>query len=213
MYPIFRPLLQKGGAGRSLSRKESAEALIPLVERHGRLIAAYDRAIRTLGDREVAQEVERLTNRLRTELAKLKETVFSLAGTPPNGVGLRDETIDLGDTDRAIIENLHRLEHANVDALKELLNYPHHQIRTIAILKNNVMGSQDRLDVLGPLTERASTDSRAIAAPVDPITEKPADLEHTVETADVAEQPVAQREERADDGDDGGTPAHPKGRS
>jgi hypothetical protein len=199
MYPLFRPLLNKGGAGRSLSREDTVEALNPLVDRHGRLLAAYDVAIRTLGDREAAQRIEATMNRSRTELAKLRETVLSNGGIPPTGIGLRDEWLDLGSNDSEILRNLRQREEDYRAALREALDYPHHQIRTIAILENNVTGSNERLDVLGALVDGASSERQARPAPVDEVTEHPADLEHTVQHDDPDEQPAALRAEKSSD--------------
>lgn len=188
MYPIFRPLLNKGGAGRSLSRADTVEALNPLVDHHGRLLAAYDVAIRMLADREAARRVEATMSRSRTELAKLRETVLSNGGVPPTGIGLRDEPIDLGSDDGAVLRNLRQREDDYRAALREALAYPHHQIRTIAILENNVKGSDERLAILGELVERASSERQAGPGPVDEATTRP---------ADPAAQPAVLRAERS----------------
>lgn len=199
MYPILRPFLNKGGAGRSLSREDTVEALNPLVEHHGRLILIYNTAIRSLNNRDTAQKVETVMNRNRAELGKLKETVLACGGVPPTGVGLRDEEVDLGSNDGAILHNLEQHERAYREALKEALNYPHHQIRTVAILENNVTGSTERISMLRPLVDRTPRRERpARPAPVEEHTELPADLEHTAQSPDHGEQPAALRAERQD---------------
>jgi hypothetical protein len=201
MYPIFRPLLNKGGAGRSLSREDTIEKLNPLVDQHGRLILAYNTAIRTLGDRAIAQEVERVMNRLRTELSKLKETVLACGGIPPNGVGLRDEAEELGANDGAILHSLEQHEREYRKALREALDYPHHQIRTIAILENNVTGSDERIQALRPLVDKTPRSTRRQSVPLDEETALPADLERTPQHDDSNEQPATLRREKSEEND------------
>ncbi len=199
MYPILRPILNRGGAGRSLSREDTNAALNPLIDAHGRLIIAYHEAIRTLGNRVHAQQIEAVTNRLRTELGKLKETVLANGGVPPNGVGLRDKPIDLGSNDGEILRSLERIEREYRDALREVLDYSHHQIRTIAIVENNVTGSNERIGVLRPLVDRTpSRSSSSSAAPVDESTELPSDLKRTEQSADHGSQPAAHRAEKSE---------------
>jgi len=200
MYPFLRPILNKGGAGRSLSRKDTIEALNPLIEHHGRLLATYNAAILNLGDRQLAQQVETLLNRHRTELAKLRETVLALGGIPPSGIGLRNEEIHLGTNDGEILYQLEQRERDYRSALKETLDYPHHQIRTNAILANNITGSDERIGSLRPLVDRTPRrDKAAQPAPVNEATDEPADIDHTTQTAAHGEQPAALRAERADE--------------
>lgn len=148
MYPFLRPFLNRGGAGRSLSRAETAERLVPLVGRHQQLIIAYDAALSRLEDRALASQVEPVMSRLRTELAKLRETVYSCGGTTPTGVEIDPAEVLPGEDDAAILRQLLEAEGAYRDALAEVLDYPHHQMRTIAILENNHAGSEARLGVL-----------------------------------------------------------------
>jgi hypothetical protein len=201
MYPILRPFLNKGGAGRSLSRADTIEALNPLVVHHGALIDSYNEALRLLSDRQVAQDIERVMNRLRTELVKLKETVLALGGVPPNGVG-RAAVEPLGSNDSDVLRALGEREAAYRDALRDALGYPHHQIRTIAILENNVTGSSERLRMIRPLAERAPRRTAARPTPVDRTTATPADLEHTAQSPAHGEQPAALRAEKSDSDDD-----------
>lgn len=179
MYPLIQSVMNRGGAGRSMTREESVEAILPLVDRHHALLHAYDAAIRSLGDRDVAARLNSGMNRARTELAKLKETVFSLAGTPPNGTDL-DPNVRLGDTDAEIIHALNDAERDYRNALQDTLGLAHHQLRTTAILENNVIGSNARLDVLHPIVTRmrkpGSSPARSI--PVDDATGRPVDVPH-----------------------------------
>jgi hypothetical protein len=194
MYRLLRPVLNKGGAGRSASRQDTIDALLPLVERHAVLLVTYDAALRTLSDRRLAEELEPGMNRLRTELGKLRETVLSSGGTPPNTIGL--EARVTADSDRGILEAIEAAERDYRQALRDVLGYPHHQIRTQAILNNNLTGSEERLGRLRPLVDRAPTRRRvATSVPVDEVTTTPADLPHPVHQAGPDEQPYTERRE------------------
>ncbi len=192
MYNVLKPILNRGGAGYSMTRAESAAALNPLVEQHSRLILAYDAALRHLAERDLAARLGEGMNRLRTELAKLKETVLSLAGTPPNGVRL-DPEVHLGDTDAEIVHRLDDLERGYRDALTDALDLPHQQLRTTAILENNLKGSDARLGTLHPFAtrmRRPAAGPHAAAVPTDRATGTPADLAPDTQHAGVDEQPV-----------------------
>lgn len=178
MYPLLRPIFNRGGAGRSMTRKESIEAINPLVREHQKLLHAYDAALRTLGDRDLAAQINSGMNRARTELAKLRETIYSLGGDTSNGVDL-DPDVHLGDTDAAIVHALDERERAYRDALQRTLEMPHQQLRSTAILENNITGSKTRLDTLYPfVTRMRKPDSRpehSLPVPEDN-TETPVDL-------------------------------------
>jgi|GEM_PF-1232595 len=194
MYRLLRPILNKGGAGRSASRQETMDALHPLVERHAALLVTYDVALRHLSDRRLAEELEGGMNRLRTELAKLRETLLSQGGTPPNTIGL--EARVTADTDRGILEAVEAAERDYRQSLRDVLDYPHHQIRTQAIINNNITGSDERLGRLRPLVDRAPTRRRTAApAPVDEVTATPTDLPHSTQGVGADEQPFTERRE------------------
>jgi hypothetical protein len=200
MYPIFRPILNKGGAGRSLSRVDTVDALNPLVEHHGALLAAYSAGLLALGDRALAERLETVMTQHRTELGKLRESVLANGGVPPTGIGIVVDPAELGDNDGEILHAIETRERAYRDALKEALDYPHHQIRTIAILENNVKGSEERIGVLRPLvdrTPRRPRRDRPVA--VDETTTLPADLEKTVHDQETSREIPARRAEKSDE--------------
>jgi hypothetical protein len=172
-----------------MTREESVEALVPLVHEHQRLLLAYDTAIRTLADRDLADRLNAGMNRARTELAKLHETIYSLGGTAPTGVGL-DTDVRLGATDAEIIHALDDRERAYRDALEKALDLPHHQLRSTAILENNIKGSKARLDTLYPaVTRMRRPESRpARPVPVDETTDTPVDV--APEERHARQQPV-----------------------
>ncbi len=153
MYNVLKPILNRGGAGYSMTRAESVAAMNPLVEQHGKLILAYDAALRRFADRDLAASLNEGMNRTRTELAKLKETVLSLGGIPPNGVDL-DTDLDLGGTDAEMVHRLDDIERAYREAIQDALDLPHQQLRSTAILENNIKGSEARLGALHPFVTR-----------------------------------------------------------
>ena len=146
MYPALKPIFNRGGVGDALSRAVSAERLLPLVTQHQRLLKRYDSAVAGLDDAGLAAELQPVLSRARVELSKLKETVFSMAGTPPNGTDL-EPLPPVTATDRQVAEALIDDEQAYVRALDAelLLN---HQIRTQAVLANNRTGADTRIALL-----------------------------------------------------------------
>jgi len=194
MYPIFRPIFQKGGIGRSLSREDTIEALNPLIELHGTLLAEYAAALISLGDRKLAAQLETVMPQHRTELAKLRETVLANGGIPTTGVGTTIDPAQLGSNDGEILHAVEQREREYRDALKKALDYPHHQIRTIAILENNVTGSTERIGVLRPLVDRTPRRARREQpVAVDEVTGQPVDLDKTVHDTDTGRDIPARR--------------------
>jgi hypothetical protein len=153
MYPFLRPFLNKGGAGPSLSRADSAARLLPLVERHLDLHNAYEVAIDRMDDKALADKLRALLKRARVELAKLNETVYSLGGTPPHGVDRELKDYDLGATDAHRVHTLDTYERAYRDALTDEIQQ-NHMLRTLAIIENNRRASEERLTALRQATER-----------------------------------------------------------
>lgn len=152
MFPVLRPLLNKGGAGRYISREETVKRLLPLVEQHNRLLQAYHYTVERLQDGAAKEQVDALMPRLRTHLAKLDETIYSAGGTPPLGTHLRPGETGRGRTDAEMLYHVLDLERAFHDALTDEVDAVHHQERTRAILGHLARGSAERLEVLRTLT-------------------------------------------------------------
>lgn len=173
MHPLLKPIFNRGGIGRSMSREESVDVFNPLIRQHQRLLHAYDAALRTLGDRDLADRINGEMNRARTDLAKLKETVFSLGGDAPNGTDL-DPNVDLGRTDADVVHALDDRERAYRDALEEALARTDLHLRSTAVLENVAKGSKARIDVLHPAVIRMRRPDSPV--PVDDTTGTPADI-------------------------------------
>ncbi len=147
MFPSLRPILNKGGAGRYISRAESAERLVPIAERHLDLLDAYTGALAALPPGLSREYIEAMMSNIRTETAKVSETILSLAGTPPTGAGRPLATAASG-TPTMVVQSLFDAEKAFGDALREEVDAVHHQERTRAILGHNAEASDERIKVL-----------------------------------------------------------------
>lgn len=149
MFEALRPVLNRGGAGRYISRAESAERLVPVAARHLDLLYGYTGALAQLGDAGALARLESVMPYLRTEVGKIFETLLSFGGTaatgterPPTG------TPTAGRTDAALLDALLDAERDFGAAMSAEAQAVHHQERTRAILNHNAAASGKRLDVL-----------------------------------------------------------------
>ena len=156
MFPALRPILNKGGAGRYISREESVDRLQPMVVRQLDLVYLYDAVVSRLADGPAKARLTSIMPNLRTELSKLYETVYSLGGTAPTGVEREALASDAGATDVDRLGALVDAEAAFGDALREEADTAHHQERTRAILIHNADASSSRLGVLREFTQTSS---------------------------------------------------------
>jgi hypothetical protein len=147
MFSALRPFLNKGGAGYSISRAETAERLRPLVERHLDLLQAYAAALPRLRTLPGGEAVAALMPYLRTDLSKLYETVYSLGGDAPTGAE-RDFEAGAPGGDADVVRRLLDLEKETGDAARDEIDAVHHQERTRAILKTLAKGAEARTERL-----------------------------------------------------------------
>lgn len=160
MYAFLRPFLNKGGAGLYISRRETAERLRPFQARHLRLVRAYADGLARLSDPAVAERLRAWMPAVRTEFAKLNETIWSAGGGAPYGTDQEPGQFDPGRTDAERLFNLLETERAYHDALTEEMDAVHHQERTRAILTATAAGSEQRLDGLREVTSRLRPPAR-----------------------------------------------------
>lgn len=156
--PIKEALLNRGWAGKTLSRSETAERLNALIEQHVKLNRYYNSAIRSYDDPRVGKVLERLQKTARTDVGKLSETVLSCGGTPYSGTELTAEDFEL---DGDALDTLDRLSDLETDfnrAVAHELDEVEHQMRTRGILAAVKSNSSDRLDALDALQRRAEKD-------------------------------------------------------
>lgn len=146
--------LNKGWAGRTLSRQVTVERLNPLIRRHYELNHAYEHAIRTLDDRNAAGQLNVLQKIARADIGKLSETVLSAGGVSYNGTDLEPGDFDLGADGSVVLNELKRLESEFAERLEAELE-EEHQIRTRAILRAVLGNSRARLDYVRDLARNA----------------------------------------------------------
>ena len=154
MFPALRPILNKGGAGRYVSRAHSVERLQPVAERHLDLMYEYEGILGGMPDGLPKEKLEAMMPYLRTEVAKMSETILSLGGTPPSGVrrrpggrgGVADPEAGRSTADRT--DALLEAERDFGGALRDEADAVHHQERTRAILNHNAEASDARIDLL-----------------------------------------------------------------
>lgn len=147
MFPSLRPILNKGGAGRYISRAESVERLRPISERHLALLRTYDGVLAGMADGPAKEQIEAMMPYLRTEVAKISETILSLGGTPASGVD-QDPAGDIGLSLKERVDALLRAENGFGGTLREEVDAVHHQERTRAILNHNAEASTSRINLL-----------------------------------------------------------------
>ena len=154
-------LLNKGWAGRTLSRAETAERLNPLIKQHMALNHYHNYAINNLSkdEQEIADDLATFQKVARVDVGKLMETVFSCGGVAYNGVDMEPEDFKLGNEDNKMLFQLLDLEHEFLNTLAEEVTL-NHQIRTKAILNILLTNSQDRLHYLKVQTKRRRRPAR-----------------------------------------------------
>lgn len=150
--------LNKGWAGRTLSRNETIERFNPLIRMLHELNHAYNYTINHISDRDTASRLDAFQKTARTDVAKLNETVLSAGGVAYNGVDINAEDFNLGDEDGPMI---HRLREGEEDFLQHLSAEldAEHQIRSRAILSVVQSNSRDRLDYLRSIARQQSQTS------------------------------------------------------
>ena len=156
MFPALRPLLNKGGAGRYISREASVERLQPVAQRHLDLLLAYDRQLAALPDGPAREQIAAMMPYLRTEVAKMSETILSLGGTPPSGAGAMPVSTAPAASDRERIQGFLDAEKDFAGALRHEVDEVHHQERTRAILNHNAEASVARTELLRGILSRQS---------------------------------------------------------
>ena len=138
-------ILNKGGAGISISRKETAERLNPISRELSRLNLYYLHAVRTLSHEDVAKDLERHLRRSHMDVGKLAETILSVGGTPYNATDLEPQNFVLEGSDAEMLDALYQKE-TEFQQLVQEEDKIRHQIRTQAILLNVQTDSQERLN-------------------------------------------------------------------
>lgn len=137
--------LNKGGAGISISRKETVKRLEPISRELSRLNHYYLAAAERMSHEDVAEEIQRHLRKSYMDVGKLAETVLSTGGVPYNATDLEPENFVLEGSDSEMLEALREKEEEFQRFVKAEDDIDH-QIRTQAILLNVKTSSQERLN-------------------------------------------------------------------
>lgn len=139
--------LQKGWAGKTISRGETAERLNPIVKQHIVLNNDYGFVVAHHPDEDLRSELAATQKIARANVGKLCETIYSCGGVAYTGVDLEPDDVDLGSDARAMLERLAAGEDSLLESLKAEGSIEH-QMRTRAILGATAQSSEDRLALL-----------------------------------------------------------------
>lgn len=145
--------LQKGWAGKTISRGETIDRLNPIVERFIQLNYTYDAAERDCSDEDLAAGIKSVQKTARADVGKLAETIFSCGGVAYNGTDLEPADFSAGDSDVQIVERLISDEQdfqSKIDEEDDI----EHQMRTRAILSVVKSNSDKRLDFLREINKK-----------------------------------------------------------
>lgn len=139
-------LLNRGGAGKSITRQETGDAMGDLVLRLIGITRSYERLAVVIGDVEPGLKITAMQNRTRTDIGKLSEIVLSTGGVTPRDA---DPVSESDDPDQ-LIRALNQAERDFRDALEESLKLKHHY-RTIAVLETLQKNTEDRIALVREL--------------------------------------------------------------
>lgn len=158
--PIKEAILNRGWAGKTITRAETVERLNPLILQLLKLNHNYQYVIRSHSDTAVADALKRVQKTARTDVGKLSETVLSCGGTPENGTDLEPENFNLGDDELDMLYQLEDLETEFNETIERELDEVEHQIRTRGLFEAVKSNSKERLNLLSGLIERAEESIR-----------------------------------------------------
>lgn len=136
-------LLQKGWAGRTISRDETIERLNPIISIMTEVLHRYA-AVRDEADAAVRTEIDRVMKTLGMDIGKVAETVFSCGGTAYSGTDLDPDAFVAGDDGW---KTLRDAEDVLASALRDEQDVEH-QMRTRAILAKVAENQDDRMNLI-----------------------------------------------------------------
>jgi hypothetical protein len=140
-------LLQKGWAGKTISRPETVDRLNPLIRQFIEMNYAYDAAEKGLSDRDTAEQLAAAQKTARSDVGKLAETVFSCGGTAFSGTDLDSADFRSKSRDAGTLQDLLDLEQRFLEAL-DAESDVEHQMRTRAILAAVRANAEVRISLL-----------------------------------------------------------------
>ena len=153
--PIKEAILNRGWAGKTISRAETVDRLNPLLLQFLKLNHNYEYVIRSHDDAAVTDALKRVQKTARADVGKLSETILSCGGSPENGTDLEPDDFNLGDDELDMLYQLEDLETEFNESLEREIDDIGHQMRTRGILEAIKSNSSERLELLRDLIERA----------------------------------------------------------
>lgn len=150
---LKKAFLNRGWAGRTISRQGTIERLNPLIKMHHELNHAYQYAINHVANIEVASRLEALLKTGRADIGKLSESVLSAGGVSYSGIDLEPEAVRLSDDEGSMLHQLREKEESFHQNLSDEL-FEKHQIRTQAILSVVRSNSAQRVDYLRDIARK-----------------------------------------------------------
>jgi hypothetical protein len=143
---MLKALLNKGGAGVSISRTETTEHLNPLLHQLIDLRRHYERLLQSGMSESATERLEALMKSTRNDVTRISETINSMGGLPYNGVDA-DNPDSPGRSSALSVSEIKDKEKRFLSSLEDQSDTKH-QIRTQAVLKNVEKTSRSRMDFL-----------------------------------------------------------------
>ncbi len=139
-------LLNRGGAGKSITRHETAEAMGDLVRPLTSIVRTYELLEGRTGDSGADEKIAASQSRTRSDIAKLSEIILSTGGVTPR----QAEPFSSSDETDTLIRALNEAERAFRDSLESSLKMKHHY-RTIAVLETLHKNTEERIRLVREL--------------------------------------------------------------
>jgi len=136
-------ILNRGGAGKSITRHETAAAMSDLVVPLIGIMRTYEHLATLIHDEEAGTRIEVTQNRTRNDIAKLSEIILSTGGVTPRGA----DPVDSSENPDMTIRRLNEAEREFRQALENSLKLKHHY-RTIAVLETLLKNTEERITLV-----------------------------------------------------------------
>ena len=143
-------LLNKGGAGKSITRAQTAAEMSTLMIRHIELLRTYDMLIKSLGEGGAADRLRELQKDNRADIARLSEIILSSGGVPP-----REGLLLRGDGPTGLIKSVNSAERELRHDIEEQLEQKHH-LRTVAVMEGLLANTERRIGFVQQMAHRYS---------------------------------------------------------
>jgi bacterioferritin (cytochrome b1) len=144
-------LLNKGGAGKSLTRSSTVSEVSKLMSAQIALLGSYEALLGVVdSDSDLAASLSALQKQHRDEIPKLSEIILSSGGIPP-----RESSPPTGDDVDSLIRAVNDGERAMRTDLEEQIKLKHH-LRTIAVLKTLLANTERRIGAIQTVAQQLS---------------------------------------------------------